>query len=70
LDFRQWIGGETKIFEYCHNLALEGGKRMAEIMGTRVMDPNGEFTLNMVPLTPRLPLNQLPNYDINTSGEC
>lgn len=48
LDFRAWIGGEAKIFEYCHNLAIEGGKRMAEILGTRVMDPNGEFTLNMV----------------------
>ncbi|KXN90567.1 hypothetical protein AN958_04080 [Leucoagaricus sp. SymC.cos] len=50
LDFRKWIGGETKIFDYCHNLALEGGKRMAEIFGTRVMDPNGEFTLNMARL--------------------
>ncbi|KAF5361898.1 hypothetical protein D9756_002035 [Leucocoprinus leucothites] len=48
LDFRKWIGGEAKIFEYCHNLVLEGGKRMAEIFGTQVMDPNGEFTLNMV----------------------
>lgn len=48
LDFRQWIGGEAKIFDYCHNLALEGGRRMAEIFGTQVMDPNGEFTLNMV----------------------
>lgn len=48
LDFRQWIGGEAKIFDYCHNLALQGGKRMAEIMGTREMDPDGNFTLNMV----------------------
>ncbi|KAJ3555960.1 hypothetical protein NP233_g12087 [Leucocoprinus birnbaumii] len=48
LDFRKWIGGEAKIYEYCHSLALEGGRRMAEVFGTRVMDPNGEFTLNMV----------------------
>ncbi|KXN90312.1 hypothetical protein AN958_04345 [Leucoagaricus sp. SymC.cos] len=48
LDFRKWIGGEAKISEYCHNLALEGGRRMAEIFGTRVIDPNGELTVNMV----------------------
>jgi len=48
LDFRKWIGGEAKIFEYCNNLAFEGGKRMADIFGTRVMDSNGELTLNMV----------------------
>jgi hypothetical protein len=48
LDFRKWIGGEAKIFDYCHKLALEGGKRMAQTFGTQVMDPNGEFTLNMV----------------------
>ena len=48
LDFRKWIGGEAKIFHYCNNLALEGGRRMAKIFGTQVMDPNGELTLNMV----------------------
>ncbi|KAG5641881.1 hypothetical protein DXG03_004021 [Asterophora parasitica] len=48
LDFRNWLGGEHKINEYSHALALEGGKRLAEILGTRVMDPDGELTLNMV----------------------
>ena len=48
LEFRQWLGGEHKINAYCHNLALEGGKRLAELWGTRLMDPTGEFTLNMV----------------------
>lgn len=48
LDFRNWLGGEIKINEYCHNLALQGGQRLAEIFGTRVMDPNGDLTLNMV----------------------
>lgn len=48
LKFRAWLGGEHKINEYCHDLALRGGKRLAEILGTEVMDPNGEFTLNMV----------------------
>jgi hypothetical protein len=48
LEFRQWLGGEHKINAYCHNLALAGGKRLAKLWGTRLMDPTGEFTLNMV----------------------
>ncbi|KAG6848156.1 hypothetical protein C0991_000892, partial [Blastosporella zonata] len=52
LDFRNWFGGEHKINEYCHDLALKGGKRLAEVLGTQVMDPDGELTFNMVPLLP------------------
>jgi len=50
LDFRQWLGGEEEINAYCHSLALEGGKRMAEILGTEVMrgKDEHELTLNMV----------------------
>lgn len=49
LQFRKWIGGEKKINDYCHNLAIAGGKRMVEIFGTRLMDTEDyELTLNMV----------------------
>lgn len=48
LDFRESIGGEQKINEYCHSLALQGGRRLAEVLGTRVLDETGEFTANMV----------------------
>ncbi len=48
LRFRSWLGGEEKINEYCHKLAIAGGKRLAEVLGTRVMDPDGSLTLNMV----------------------
>jgi hypothetical protein len=50
LEFREWIGGEVAITEYCHDLALRGGRRLAEIMGTELMDnsENNELTLNMV----------------------
>ncbi|KAF8999304.1 pyridoxal phosphate-dependent transferase [Cyathus striatus] len=48
LKFRAWLGGEEKINAYCHDLALKGGKRLAELWGTSVMDPDGELTLNMV----------------------
>lgn len=50
LDFRKWLGGEVKINAYCRDLAIRGGKRLAEIFGTEEMDetPLRELTLNMV----------------------
>jgi hypothetical protein len=50
LDFREWLGGEEKINGYCRDLAIRGGQRLAEILGTEEMDqtPNHEVTLNMV----------------------
>jgi len=40
----------VKINEYCRALAIRGGERLAEILGTEDMDktPNHELTLNMV----------------------
>lgn len=54
LAFREWLGGEKAINDYCHNLALDGGERLARILGTRVLDETGELTLNMVRRHPRL----------------
>lgn len=34
--------------DYCNKLAEKGGKRMAEILGTEVMDHNGELLNAMV----------------------
>ena len=50
MDFRKWLGGEGAINTYCHKLALDGGKRLAQILGTKTLDETGEFTLNMVGL--------------------
>ena len=55
LAFRSWLGGEAAINAYCHQLALDGAQRLAELLGTRVMDPNGELTLSMVRSSPLLP---------------
>ncbi|KAJ7157162.1 PLP-dependent transferase [Mycena filopes] len=59
LDFRQWLGGEEKINAYCRQVANEGRKRLAEILGTTaaVTDPTGEMTLNMVNVQLPLPPN-------------
>lgn len=48
LKFREWIGGEEKLNKYCHDLAISGGNKLAELLGTQVMDKDGEFTANMV----------------------
>ncbi|KAJ7045044.1 PLP-dependent transferase [Mycena alexandri] len=62
LDFRKWIGGEEKINAYCRQVAREGSKRLAEILGTvgMVVDPTGEMTLNMVNVHLPLPRNLEP----------
>ncbi|KAI0749408.1 hypothetical protein C8Q80DRAFT_1269292 [Daedaleopsis nitida] len=50
LAFRQWLEGEKAINDYCHKTAVEGAKKLVEVMGTRDMDISGELTLNMLPL--------------------
>ncbi|CAE6409609.1 unnamed protein product [Rhizoctonia solani] len=58
LDFRKAVGGEKKINDYCHSLAVKGGARLAEMLKTRVMETEeNELTANMVNV--QLPL-QLP----------
>ncbi|KAK7691099.1 hypothetical protein QCA50_006202 [Cerrena zonata] len=55
LEFRKWIGGEEALNTYCHDLAVKGGKRLAEILGTKVLDEDGELTLNMANVQLALP---------------
>ncbi|TCD65233.1 hypothetical protein EIP91_002941 [Steccherinum ochraceum] len=54
LAFRTWLGGETIINAYCRDLALAGGALLADILGTELLDPSGNSTLNMTNV--RLPL--------------
>lgn len=56
MDFREKIGGEQAINDYCHKLALEGGRKLASALGGCVLDesPSAELTLNMVCMT-RIP---------------
>ncbi|KAI0784243.1 PLP-dependent transferase [Abortiporus biennis] len=57
LQFRKWIGGEEAINKYCHDLAISGGKKLAELLGTEVLDKTGELTLNMTNVRLPLPVN-------------
>ncbi|KAF8886306.1 pyridoxal phosphate-dependent transferase [Infundibulicybe gibba] len=65
LDFRKWVGGEEVINAYCHSLAMKGGKRLAEVMGTRQLDPEGAFTLNMVNVELPFPAEIQPTIEID-----
>jgi len=64
LDFREWLGGEIRINGYCRDLAIRGGKKLAEMFGTECMDktPNHELTLNMVNV--KLPLPATPKREV------
>ncbi|KAH9846762.1 PLP-dependent transferase [Lenzites betulinus] len=59
LAFRQWLGGEKAINAYCHRLALDGGALLARILNTRVLDPSGALTLNMVNVQLPLPIESM-----------
>ncbi|KAF5343362.1 hypothetical protein D9757_015078 [Collybiopsis confluens] len=48
LEFRQFLGGEQRIVNYCHSLAVQGGRRLAEILGTEIMCSTGEDPLELV----------------------
>lgn len=69
IKFREWLGGERKINEYCHDLAVKGGRIVAEILGTQVMDPDASLTLNMVnvelPFPPTLKFSKELNMRLN-----
>lgn len=46
LEFRQKVcGGEEAIMRYCHDMAAEGGRKAASILGTEIME-NEEGTLS------------------------
>ncbi|TFK94027.1 PLP-dependent transferase [Polyporus arcularius HHB13444] len=62
IAFREWLGGESAIYDYCHQLALNGGKKLAEVMATKVLDEDGELTVTM-------PNVQLPLPVEKTRGE-
>lgn len=57
IDYRQALGGESAIMEYCHNLAVEGGALVAEYLGTSVME-NPERTLTAAMVNVELPLTK------------
>jgi selenocysteine lyase/cysteine desulfurase len=57
IEFREMLGGEARIMNYNHDLAVRGGKAAARVLGTSVMDtPDNALTASMVNV--RLPIVQ------------
>jgi hypothetical protein len=68
LRFRREVcGGEEAIMEYCQNLAHEGGRLVARILGTEVMD-NSQHTLTFqcCMVNVRLPLKVIDDDTTST----
>ncbi|KAF9137503.1 hypothetical protein BGX30_010158 [Mortierella sp. GBA39] len=63
LEFRKQYG-EDAIIHYCHRLAVEGGEKMAEILGTHVLTPHEQQVGNMVNV--RLPIKNINHPKIET----
>lgn len=72
LKFRGRLGGEEQIRQYCFDLARRGGRLMAEILDTEVMD-NKTSTLSlccfaMVRLPVQFVSEQQPKSGASRSG--
>lgn len=56
LKFREEVGGEQRIIEYTHNLAVQGGLLMAQKMGTEMLCAGNDEQIASI-VNVRLPVN-------------
>jgi len=56
LEFREALGGDARILDYVSTLAVEGGQRLAEALGTEPM-PTGGLAMVNVPLPPQVAMS-------------
>ncbi|EPS35204.1 hypothetical protein H072_11444 [Dactylellina haptotyla CBS 200.50] len=68
IKFREEIGGEDAIVNYCNTLAFEGGAEVAKILGTEIMTPDASSPdggrCAMVNI--RLPLLPIPQSEVES----
>ncbi|KAL0574088.1 hypothetical protein V5O48_007873 [Marasmius crinis-equi] len=69
LDFRAAIGGEEKIVQYSHELSINGGIKMAEILDTEVMPADASSDTKICMVNVRLPFSTpvKPSFDVFTA---
>ena len=52
IEFRKSIGGEERIMQYNHSLAVQGGRKLRKLFGTSILENanlgQGELTAAMV----------------------
>jgi hercynylcysteine S-oxide lyase len=71
LQFRQEVcGGEETIRQYCRDLAQLGGKRIAEILGTEVMDNKSNSIQRCCFVNIRLPFELTQKASSSSAAEA
>ncbi|KAF2451036.1 PLP-dependent transferase [Karstenula rhodostoma CBS 690.94] len=68
LEWRASIGGEDAIMRYCQTLAKHGAKRMAEILGTQVLDNETQTLTRCCMANVALPLDNKRMFEIGTQA--
>jgi len=68
VKFREELGGEEAIRKYCWDVARRGGQRVAEILGTQVMDNKTRTLSQCCFANVRLPLNFKLDGDEEVEG--
>ncbi|KAG4065742.1 hypothetical protein HA402_012420 [Bradysia odoriphaga] len=63
LQFREDVGGEEAIMSYTHQLAIDGGRYIANVLGTEVLQDDDQIA-NLVDV--RLPLSNPDNVILST----
>jgi hypothetical protein len=70
IKFRESVcGGEDEIIKYCWNLAVRGGQRVAEILGTEIMANQSDSLAKCCFSTVRLPIVLKTGEDSIGRGE-
>ncbi|KAF2792744.1 PLP-dependent transferase [Melanomma pulvis-pyrius CBS 109.77] len=68
IAYRESLGGEKSIMEYCNRLAREAGRRAAEILGTEVLENSTGTLGNCCMTNVRLPISQSVVEEVAIKG--
>lgn len=68
IAYRESLGGEKAIMEYCTQLAQEAGRRAAEILGTEILENSTGTLGNCCMTNVRLPISQSVVEEVAIKG--
>ncbi|KAF2849486.1 PLP-dependent transferase [Plenodomus tracheiphilus IPT5] len=68
IKWREGLGGEAKIREYCTTLAQEGSKHVAKVLGTEIMDNSTKTLTQCCMANVRLPISVAKAKEVATKA--
>ncbi|OHE90798.1 hypothetical protein CORC01_13904 [Colletotrichum orchidophilum] len=68
VEWRKSVGGEDKIIDYLHTLAKSGGKKIAAILGTFILDNKSETLTKCAMVNVALPMVTGPDAETVSVG--